>query len=137
MEPASSFDLKLRSFKSALDDFENSFNIEISKYSPQEIDLFKNGQIQKFEFTIEPAWKTIKYYLSEKHLIEAVSPKSSIKEFFHVSLIDEKEFEKLQNMLEDRNRLSQIYSEMFMNEIHAKLKDYLSTLKNVYTILSN
>lgn len=105
--------------------------LDLSKFNEIELDLVKNGQIQKFEYSIELCWKIIKTFLSEQHGIETVSPKSAIKEFFGVNLVDEEEYELLIQMIDDRNRLSHIYNELFFNEIYSRLMKYLSLMQKV------
>lgn len=50
----------------AIKSFEQSLSIDLIKYSDFEKDVIKNGQIQKFEYTIELLWKTLKKYFEVK-----------------------------------------------------------------------
>lgn len=118
MERSKIFVERLSDFSKSLTSLAEALKLDLSKYSEVELDLVKNGQIQKFEYSIELCWKIIKAYLSEQHGIETVSPKSAIKEFFSVNLLNEDEYELLIHMIDDRNRLSHIYNELFFNEIY-------------------
>lgn len=82
------------------------------------------------------AGKQLKNSLNEKHGIDVFSPKSTFKEFFSLNLIDENKYENLIEMLEDRNKLSHIYEEMFFEEIYKKLHIYLDTFKIVLKIIN-
>lgn len=75
----------------------------------------------------------VKAFLSEQHGIETVSPKSAVKEFFRVNLMDEQEYELSIQMIDDRNRLSHIYNEVFFNEIYSRLKNYHTLMEKVIT----
>src|SRR5450830_1873962 len=69
-------------------------------------DLYRDGVIQRFEFTFELLWKTIKIYLENQGIIVR-SPRESFKEAFKFNLIeDEKVF---LDMLKDRNDTTHIY----------------------------
>lgn len=131
MEPADTLAARLTDFLSSLNTFERSLQLEMTKYQGVELDTIKNGQIQKFEYCIELCWKTIKVFLNTVHGVDAVSPKSTIKEFYRVALVNEQEYELLNEMLDDRNRLSHIYNELFFEDIYLKLNDYLVVMKKV------
>lgn len=83
-------------------------------------DLDKDGVIQRFEFTSELFWKTLKIFLAYKG-IETRTPRDSLKEAFRINLIeDEKLF---LNMLEDRNKTSHIYDESTADDIFVRIKN--------------
>ena len=131
MESNNQLNTRLADFISALQTFEQAMQLALTKYKDIELDTVKSGQIQKFEYCVELCWKTIKIFLDVRHGINAVSPKSSVKEFFRIELISESEYELLNQMLDDRNRLSHIYNEMYFDEIYVKLNDYLALMKKV------
>ncbi|GMR24945.1 MAG: hypothetical protein BMS9Abin39_0217 [Ignavibacteria bacterium] len=131
MEPADTLAARLTDFLSSLNTFERSLQLDMTKYKGVELDTVKNGQIQKFEYCIELCWKIIKVFLNTVHGVDAVSPKSTIKEFYRVGLVNEEEYELLNEMLDDRNRLSHIYNEAFFEDIYFKLNAYLVVMKKV------
>ena len=131
MEPADTLAARLTDFLSSLNTFEKSLQLDMPKYKGVELDTIKNGQIQKFEYCIELCWKTIKMFLNTIHGVDAVSPKLTTKEFYRVDLVNEQEYELLNEMLDDRNRLSHIYNELFFEDIYLKLNDYLVVMKKV------
>lgn len=131
MEPADTLAARLTDFLSSLNTFEKSLQLDMTKYKGVELDTIKNGQIQKFEYSIELCWKTIKMFLNTIHGVDAVSPKLTTKEFYRVDLVNEQEYELLNEMLDDRNRLSHIYNELFFEDIYLKLNDYLVVMKKV------
>ena len=131
MEPADTLAARLTDFLSSLNTFERSLQLDMTKYKGVELDTIKNGQIQKFEYCIVLCWKIIKVFLNTVHGVDAVSPKSTIKEFYRVDLVNEQEYELITEMLDDRNRLSHIYNELFFKDIYLKLNDYLVVMNKV------
>jgi nucleotidyltransferase substrate binding protein (TIGR01987 family) len=75
--------------------------------------LEKEGLIQRFEYTFELSWKTLKDYLEGKGI--AVSyPRDVIKEAFATGLVTNGGI--WMEMLERRNLLSHTYDETTFNE---------------------
>jgi nucleotidyltransferase substrate binding protein (TIGR01987 family) len=87
--------------------------------------LEKEGVIQRFEYTFELAWKTLKDYLEEGGLVIApVTPRQVIKEAFAAKVISEGEV--WVNMLDHRNLLSHTYdSSVFEQAVEAIAGRYL------------
>ena len=81
--------------------------------------LEKDGTIQRFEFTVELFWKTLKAILSYQG-IECYSPRDCIKKAYRYGIIDDDEI--LLDMLEDRNLSSHIYSQTTAEEIFERIK---------------
>jgi nucleotidyltransferase substrate binding protein (TIGR01987 family) len=79
-------------------------------------DIVRDSIIQRFEFTYELAWKTLKSYMEYEGInLDTTFPRSIFKEAYANKLIDdEKVWLKL---LEDRNSTSHIYDENLANEI--------------------
>ena len=70
--------------------------------------LEKEGVIQRFEYTFELAWKTLKDYLEESGLvITPITPRQVIKEAFAAKVISDGVV--WVNMLDHRNLLSHTY----------------------------
>jgi len=86
-----------------------------------------DASIQRFEFCIELAWKTLRDILLRDHGIEVASPKPALQEAFRVELIDDETL--WLSMLRDRNLSSHTYREALAQEIFARLPDYLQVLK--------
>lgn len=114
--------LKIYKFEKALERLKEA--VEIA-----EDELDKDGVIQRFEFTIELLWKTLKAILEYKG-IECYSPRNCIKESFKANIINDDEI--ILDMIEDRNLSSHIYDENVSNEIFERIKniylDYLLSL---------
>lgn len=92
--------------------------------------LEKEGLIQRFEYTFELAWKTIKDYL-EANDVDAKFPREVIKEGFHFEIIDDGDV--WMDMLEKRNLLAHTYDEERFNFVTMKIKsEYYSAVAQVY-----
>lgn len=86
----------------------------LQKYD-QSDDLARDGLIQRFEFTFELAWKTLKTVFENEGLIGLNSPKMVLKEALSSTMIGDEEL--WLKMLADRNSASHIYSESMAIEI--------------------
>ena len=98
-----------------------------------ETELNKDGVIQRFEFTFELLWKTLKIVLENKGVITK-TPRDSLQEAFRIDILtDEVVF---LDMLEDRNKTSHIYDKDTAEEIYIRIKDkYLPAIAEVLTKL--
>lgn len=91
--------------------------------------LHVDGTIQRFEFTLELYWKTLKRLLAMEG-IETDTPKSTLKEAFKIGwLHDEEGWLK---MLEDRNLTSHVYDETMAARIYADIKKYYPEMLHVF-----
>lgn len=82
--------------------------------------LEQEGLIQRFEYTFELSWKTLKDYL-ESQGISAPFPKDVIKEAFRAGIIADGD--AWIEMLEKRNTLSHTYNETAVTESVAAVRD--------------
>jgi len=109
---------KLAQLQDALDNFEKSLSIDLNSLDETLVDSIKSGRIQKFEFCVELMWKTLKVYLWEINGIDSNSPKSVIKDFYGLDLLCVEDYEKLMEAVDDRNRISHIYSKDQFEDIY-------------------
>lgn len=118
--------LKINTLKRAFETLKNGV-------SRAESDLEKDGVIQRFEYTFEIFWKTLKAILHYLGL-ECYSPRNCIKEAFRQGLIEDDEI--FLDMLEDRNRSSHIYEEDTSEETFRRIKEvYATTLEKAINTL--
>ena len=101
---------KLENYRNAL----NRLNEGISSIDKKS-DLERDGLIQRFEFTFELAWKTLKGIFEDEGLTGLNSPKTVLREAFSAGLIEDEELWLL--MLNDRNSTSHVYNEKLAIEI--------------------
>lgn len=115
--------LSLKKFSSALARLEEAV---AAPPSP----LQSDAVLQRFEFTFELCWKTIRTHLSENEGIEVSSPKGTLKEAFRQGLIGETEEQPFVQMLEDRNLSTHVYDEHETIEIFKRVSSrHLPLLK--------
>lgn len=97
-------------------------------------ELSKDGVIQRFEFTFELLWKTLRLFLADQGIITN-SPKEALKAAFRFGLFtDQDTFLK---MLEDRNISSHNYNQEKSEQIFERIKKiYLQSILNILNQLS-
>jgi nucleotidyltransferase substrate binding protein (TIGR01987 family) len=95
-------------------------------------DLEKEGVIQRFEYTFELAWKTLKDYIEYMGIkLEQIAPRQVIKEAFTAHIIEDGQI--WIDMLEHRNLLSHTYDrETFLKTVQAISDSYYSVLEQFY-----
>lgn len=103
-----------------------------SKSLDQFSDLEQEGLIQRFEYTYELAWKTMKDYLEESGVvISPVTPRTVIKEAFAARIIENGQV--WIDMMLHRNLLSHTYDfSKFREVLEAVEKHYFSALDQLH-----
>jgi len=116
-----SFDKAYQQFYAAVADFEKLSVLE------------KEGLIQRFEYTFELAWKTLKDYLESQEL-SANFPREVIKTAFQYGIIEDGEV--WMDMLEKRNLLAHTYDEeRFLTAVKMVKDEYYNAISQVYLYL--
>lgn len=96
--------------------------------------IVMDATIQRFEFTYELMWKTLKIFLEDIHGIRAISPRLVFKEAYALSLIEQEDI--FLEMIKSRNLLSHTYNEEQAEQIYKKCPLYLSAIKDLYQRIS-
>lgn len=120
------FQIKLNNYKNALSRLHEAIEEEKASKSL----AVRDGAIQRFEFTSELAWKTVREYLLSEGVTDINSPKKVMREAYNNDLIENTE--GWLRILDDRNLTSHVYDDedakdiynRIMNE-HIKLFDEL------------
>jgi len=124
-------------WKQRFNNFEAAFNKlsqAVEKINKLD-DLSKEGLIQRFEYTFELAWKTLKDFIESKGEIVKF-PREAIKKAFQANLINNGEI--WLEMLDKRNLMSHIYDEKEFNNIIQLIgKNYFNELKQFYNDFKN
>ena len=110
------FVIKLNNYKKALARLHESI-IDSDKYENL---TFRDGVIQRFEFTADLAWKTTREYLINEGITDINSPKSVMRGAYAAGLI--KDEVGWLRILDDRNSTSHIYDEDDAAEIYERIK---------------
>jgi len=83
--------------------------------------LEKEGVIQRFEYTWELAWKTLKDLLEDEGIaLATVTPKSAIREAFAAKLI--KRGDDWMAALDARNKMSHVYNLKVFEQVIADIE---------------
>jgi nucleotidyltransferase substrate binding protein (TIGR01987 family) len=94
--------------------------------------LEKEGAVQRFEFTLELAWKTLNDYLEYSGMvIEPMTPRNVIKEAFAARILPDGQV--WIDMLDHRNLLSHTYDERtFIAAVDALASRYLPAIERLH-----
>ena len=91
--------------------------------------LYRDGLIQRFEFTVELAWKSLKAYIEDQGsvVLSISSPRAVLKEAYAAGYIkDEKGWN---DIITSRNLTSHVYDEETAIDVASKIvQEYLPTL---------
>lgn len=94
----------------------------------------RDSAIQRFEFTVELAWKTLQKFLRAQDIL-CRSPKECFKEAFQYGLlVDDSRWHE---MMEDRNKTVHTYNEKFAEEVYTRLPNYFELLSSLREKLEN
>jgi nucleotidyltransferase substrate binding protein (TIGR01987 family) len=105
---------------------------EALKMTPDEHQIVIDATIQRFEFTFELFWKTLKRFILLEG-IETKTPRETLETAYRLKWIQD---EKLWiQMLKDRNETSHIYDKDMATEIYKRIKNYSSVLNETYSLM--
>ena len=108
-------------WKQRLSDFEKALaKLEEALTGKSFKELEKDGVIQRFEFTVELAWKTMQDYLEDQGREIIGGPKKVIKQAFSDGII--KNGDAWIQMLEDRNLMSHLYDRKTSDKIFENIQ---------------
>jgi nucleotidyltransferase substrate binding protein (TIGR01987 family) len=120
------------------ENFERAFGLlkEAFTRTPEAMsDLEKEGAIQRFEYTFELAWKTLKDYLVYNGVaFDQITPRSVIKQAFAAKIIQDGQ--TWIEMLDQRSLMSHTYDdESFRIAFDSISRSYLAVIEQVFTWL--
>ncbi len=113
----------MQSFASAIQ------RLQVVLDTPTPDSVVRDAAIQRFEFTVELAWKTIQRFLRDQQLL-CNSPKACFRSAFEYGLITDDEIWIA--MMQDRNLTVHTYNETLAQQIFQRLPGYLPHLQAVY-----
>lgn len=124
-------------WKQRFENFERAFILLRSVFDKEGefSDLEKEGTIQRFEYTFELGWKTLKDYMENNGIVlKEVTPRAVIKRAFEAKIIVEGEL--WIEMLILRNKLSRTYNEKTFSKAFDAIRDtYVHLLDEFYLFL--
>ena|SRR3989338_10700254 len=114
---------QLKQFGKAIHRFEEILAVEKN-------DIVRDSAIQRFEFSFELAWKTVKEFLEERKGIIQRSPKDCFREAYRQKLIDHDD--SWIAICDMRNYATHAYDEQLADYIYHKLPKVLASFKELY-----
>lgn len=92
-------------------------------------DFMRDSAIQRFEFTLDLAWKAVQIYLKDIHGIDCNSPKQCFREAFRVDLI---EYEDTWiDLVDNRNETVHTYKQEIAEKVYAALPKAVSLFRQL------
>jgi nucleotidyltransferase substrate binding protein (TIGR01987 family) len=124
---------RFQNFTKAISLLNEIKELEIGKLSLLE----KEGIIQRFEFTLELAWKKLKDKIEfDGIILDRISPKMVLTEAYQAKYINN--IEVWIQMINDRNLVSHTYDfETFEEIIPSIQKQYIPVLNELFVSLKN
>lgn len=111
--------------------FESAINRLAEVLAMQKTSVTRDSAIQRFEFSLDLAWKAVKTFLEERKGMVCASPKECFREAYKQGLIDYDEtWLKLVDM---RNETTHTYKEELAETIYSQLPgalEYFQKLLN-------
>lgn len=93
--------------------------------------LYRDGLIQRFEFTVELAWKSLKEYLEDQGAILGIaSPRGVLKEAYAAGVITDAD--TWNRIIEARNITSHVYDEKTAQTVADQIaREFLPVLQKL------
>lgn len=125
-------------WRQRFENFERAFRLlqEAFEKDPSQMsDLEKEGVVQRFEYTFELAWKTLKDYLVYHGVtFDQITPRSVIKQAFAAGIIADGQ--TWIDMLEQRNLMSRTYDNAIFETVFRNISErYVVAIQQVFTWL--
>mgnify|MGYP003592704161 CR=1 FL=1 len=127
--------LDLESFRRAIEAFKIAFDIydcnTLPDFMPEKI-VLRDGVIQRFEFTFELSWKTLKRYLEEYGLeqVDTMTNRELFRVGFEQGLLDNPEV--WFHYLKMRNQSSHLYNETKAAIVFSAARNFLHDVQSLF-----
>ena len=107
--------------------------VDKAETKQEELAIYRDATIQRFEFTVELFWKVLKRFLNYEQF-NVNTPREVLKKSYEMHLINNEEV--WLNMMNDRNLTSHTYKENLAKEIFRRISGlYLPLLEDTYKTL--
>jgi len=112
---------RLSGFAKALAKYNEAVAVltELNNSEPAVKEILKEGLIQRFEYTHELAWKTMKDFIAYQGNPDIKGSRDAIREAFKINLIGNGEV--WMDMISSRNHTSHTYDDATATEIYDKI----------------
>ena len=118
----------LESLGNALDRFSEALA------HPDPDDIVMDGTIQRFEFTFELFWKTLRRFL-QREGTDTASPRNTFRHAYRRGLLDQEQ--RWLDMLKDRNLSSHVYNAEMARQIFGRLPSHYQALRACFEQLKS
>lgn len=133
--------LQLIFLHKALKTLQAAFDVcqKAKKLGDQELVLAtEDSIIQRFEYTFDSFWKTLKKYIETKYKVhDTLSPNSVFRFFVEQNLCSPQDGELLIRMTSDRNATTHTYDFAEVREILPNIPHYYQLMTNISDQLEN
>lgn len=123
----------MNKFTAQLQQFEQAIGRLNEALQLEKNDIVRDSAIQRFEFTFDLAWKTVKTYLSEQKGVICASPKDCIRAAYAQGLIAYDD--AWLAMTDMRNETVHTYNEAIAEKIYAQLPETLRRYRELCAAL--
>jgi nucleotidyltransferase substrate binding protein (TIGR01987 family) len=108
--------------------FESALSRLTDALAQSKSEWVRDASIQRFEFTIELAWKAVARF-ARREGIECVSPRQTFRAAFKLGWVEDDDVWLA--MVEDRNFTSHTYNEGLAEQLYARLPRYQEALSQL------
>ncbi len=108
--------------------FESALSRLTDALAQSKSEWVRDASIQRFEFTIELAWKAVARF-ARREGIECVSPRQAFRAAFKLGWIEDDDVWLA--MVEDRNFTRHTYNEALAEQLYARLPRYQEALSQL------
>ncbi|MBI5485943.1 MAG: nucleotidyltransferase substrate binding protein [Deltaproteobacteria bacterium] len=120
--------------ETSLDNLDRALSqLERALAQPAPSDLEIDGTIQRFEFSVELFWKTLRRALIEERRV-AESPRQAIAGAWRMGWLEDDEALWMR-MLDDRNVTSHVYRESAAREVFGRTAGYARAMRAAHAVL--
>lgn len=91
--------------------------------------LMRDGVVQRFEFTTEQFWKTLRLALRQVGLADGLAPRSALRLAVAAGWVDEATGKHLDGMIDDRNRTSHTYRKKIADDVLSRVPGHLARME--------
>ena len=121
-----------------IENYKNAFlrlKEAIEEYNVTKSKTVRDGVIQRFEFTTELAWKSLREYLVDQGFEQCNSPKAVMQEAFAANYISDED--TWINILNDRNLTTHIYDDATAKEIYNRIvTNHITAFESLFSFYS-
>lgn len=102
---------------------------------PTPTEFERDAAIQRFEYTVEAAWRAAQRYLDIIEALEAASPKSTVRFSRQVGVLTDEEATQALKMMEDRHLTVHTYHEEVAEKIYSHLRTYAELMEHWLAVI--